>query len=1007
MLVNKNLERFLLTRDTTISQSDVSTILKRTQIIVKQDSIGGHKVILGAGLAGDVPINMQPNSITLIVTLVADDVVYCYSELSPTYSTIGGGSIDAYTKTESNNRFYPLTLNPAGYATESYVLSKGYLTNASFANYWTKAQADARYLNQTGNTGGGTNDYNQLINKPFIPTNNNQLLNGAGFITGYTEVDTLDTVLGRGNSSAKSMNVSGRVSLTGELVIPSTPSNLPNSIWLSVANSTGNTSGGSGVSYLAAMLDVAFSTPLSGQALIYNGNKWTNQTTITDLSAYYTSAQSNSLFKNINYVPSWNEITSRPTSLSQFNNDTGFITGYVETDTLNSVLSRGNTSGLNMSVSGNVALTGELVIPSTPSNTVNAIWLSNANSTGSTGGGSGVSYLSALLDTQISSPLNGQSIIYDSSLGKWKNSILFGGDYNGLTNKPDLGLFQRYNTFTGDANTVPEHTNNFTYAANAPYVGSLQHFGANGYGLQLNSNYGTGVNLAFRTKNGDAGTWNNWYQVWTSAQFTYSVSSVGNSVVQRDANGYIQNTYINTTDDVNGGSLGYIVGKLNSGDNYHRSFTAGAVQSFLGLGSFAYRSNIYGSEVLTDIGNATVDNGVAKWLRWSNYGNGHVIFDASSSTAPNGAAINNANSQQAWTGTYPTLMGWNGINTYGVRVDSSRVSDTTNETWDAMLVRNPNAYRNVYLHNGASLNMTNDGAPYYTSIQNQRGDIFHKYISRNADGATLDWKENWWDGTKYHTWSTDSLGFVANSKLTTVSSGDGSVTYQGSLEVRGVNAGITFHYPGNYAAPLYINSGGVLNWHSGGIATNVLSASNSVYGSNYVHGGRIIAGYDSGLAGSVNADNWFRSNGNTGWYNSTYGSGVYMEDSTWVRVYGGKGFLVQNEINGNRIVTVNGFKSTTHKGLAGDYDTAGTTDKIIWTIGDSWDSIGNHYGLGYSYNSPIHSANHQIVGRHGGSTTFSLNLTTGGAYFTGAVYAPHALIIPTTPSNIVGAIWVA
>lgn len=62
-------------------------------------------------------------------------------------------------------------------------------------------------------------------------------------------------------------------------------------------------------------------------------------------------------------------------------------------------------------------------------------------------------------------------------------------------------------------------------------------------------------------------------------------------------------------------------------------------------------------------------------LAWKNYGNGHVIFDASASTSPSGGAVNNTNAQNAWSGSYPTLMGWNGSNTYGVRVDSARTSD--------------------------------------------------------------------------------------------------------------------------------------------------------------------------------------------------------------------------------------------------------------------------------------------------------------------------------------------
>ena len=62
-------------------------------------------------------------------------------------------------------------------------------------------------------------------------------------------------------------------------------------------------------------------------------------------------------------------------------------------------------------------------------------------------------------------------------------------------------------------------------------------------------------------------------------------------------------------------------------------------------------------------------------LAWKNYGNGHTIFDASAGTSPDGTVIDKANSAIQWSSTYPTLMGWNGANTYGVRVDSARLAD--------------------------------------------------------------------------------------------------------------------------------------------------------------------------------------------------------------------------------------------------------------------------------------------------------------------------------------------
>jgi len=41
---------------------------------------------------------------------------------------------------------------------------------------------------------------------------------------------------------------------------------------------------------------------------------------------------------------------------------------------------------------------------------------------------------------------------------------------------------------------------------------------------------------------------------------------------------------------------------------------------------------------------------------------------------------------------------------------------------------------------------------------------------------------------------------------------------------------------------------------------------------------------------------WYRSNGATGWYNQTYGGGIYMADSTYVRTYGSKELYVNNHI---------------------------------------------------------------------------------------------------------------
>jgi hypothetical protein len=75
-----------------------------------------------------------------------------------------------------------------------------------------------------------------------------------------------------------------------------------------------------------------------------------------------------------------------------------------------------------------------------------------------------------------------------------------------------------------------------------------------------------------------------------------------------------------------------------------------------------------------------VDGGVLEavigQLVWSKFGNGHTIFDASAGLSPDGTAIDTRDPKEAWAPTHPTLMGWNGGSTYGVRVDSARYADS-------------------------------------------------------------------------------------------------------------------------------------------------------------------------------------------------------------------------------------------------------------------------------------------------------------------------------------------
>jgi len=115
--------------------------------------------------------------------------------------------------------------------------------------------------------------------------------------------------------------------------------------------------------------------------------------------------------------------------------------------------------------------------------------------------------------------------------------------------------------------------------------------------------------------------------------------------------------------------------ELNTGQLYITNRLGGIDLSTVGntTGNAATATNL--STVRTNWNTNGTISAVVGQLAWKNYGNSHTIFDASNGTAPDGTAHSNTNAEQAWGATYPTLMGFNGTYTYGVRVDSARVVD--------------------------------------------------------------------------------------------------------------------------------------------------------------------------------------------------------------------------------------------------------------------------------------------------------------------------------------------
>lgn len=105
-------------------------------------------------------------------------------------------------------------------------------------------------------------------------------------------------------------------------------------------------------------------------------------------------------------------------------------------------------------------------------------------------------------------------------------------------------------------------------------------------------------------------------------------------------------------------------------------------------------------------------------------------------------------------------------------------------------------------------------------------------------------------------------------------------------------------------------------------------------------GGKVLVGTTTNSyalnTASFICDSWVRTKSTTGWYNETYGGGMYMTDSTWVKIYNGKSFYagsgtirtdgaIQVGESGSKFhVTSDGSVST-----AGDLTVAGTVSANV------------------------------------------------------------------------------
>ena len=121
------------------------------------------------------------------------------------------------------------------------------------------------------------------------------------------------------------------------------------------------------------------------------------------------------------------------------------------------------------------------------------------------------------------------------------------------------------------------------------------------------------------------------------------------------------------------------------------------------------------------------------------------------------------------------------------------------------------------------------------------------------------------------------------------------------------------------------------------------------------------------VAGQAYVSGWLRSRGNVGWYSQDYGGGIHMTDSTWVRVYGGKGLMIDTGYIGM------GQLQITNSGEASIGFRSPSSSSGDWCLGKGVSTIGSGFGL---YNAVTNRVAFQIAS------------ATDNASFVGSITAP-------------------
>lgn len=501
-------------------------------------------------------------------------------------------------------------------------------------------------------------------------------------------------------------------------------------------------------------------------------------------------------------------------------------------------------------------------------------------------------------------------------------TVLHEGNYSGV-------LDNRYLYWTRisdiDANNLVKgdvpHIYEVSGGANMPSNSSWHQImswgtGDGNYHFQIANGYITDGLLAFRNK--IAGTWGEWHTVLHNGNYAANLDSryvlksgdtmrgtlfLGNGIGQVGA------------DDTYGSWLQYGVNYINVKDNglwrnnSYKIWDEGNDGSGSGLDADTldgfHKGDIYGySNHHYDLNNVIPKGDGIAW-NYYGYAGGESILNQ-----PLGNNVSDSRGVMTFYNGYPLQMSWryNDASSFWMR---TRYNDVWN-SWCEVAFTNGNIASATRLQTaryiyGNLFDGTSDIPS--TAVGKMRYLLFTK-----SDGSNLGYIGR---GSSSNN-NIELINYESELILGANNNEDVRITTSHNVGIGTVSPGYKLHVNGDILANGYIHSVsngisssfGAQNAGYCHISTNApafwFSSELRINGSILPYDGNHWIGTADSPWGYVFSNGWFRSLGDTGWYNQTYAGGIYMTDSTYVRVYNGKRFYTSSSYY-DAISTEGGF----------------------------------------------------------------------------------------------------